>query len=66
VSTPTPRSRRRLTIPADEQVQIQIRLTPELRKRLTAEADRRVVSVNLLAERAIEHALNLWEKQRLP
>lgn len=60
------RSRRRLTIPANEQVQIQIRLTPELRQRLGKEADRRVVSINLLAERAIEYALARWEKQSLP
>lgn len=60
----TTRSYRRIS--DEEQVQLQIRLPLALRDRLNREADRRAVSVNLLAERAIEQALDGWEKQKLP
>lgn len=51
--------------PAEEQKQIQLRLPAQTRERLRAEADRRSVSVNFLGERAIEQALDKWEKQKL-
>lgn len=44
-------------------VQIQIRLPLSLRRRLDAEAKRRAVSRNFLAERAISEALERWEVQ---
>ena len=52
--------------PATEQAQLQIRLPRDVRRRLDREAARRVVSVNYLAEKAIESSLDLWEAQRLP
>ena len=51
--------------PAEKQAQIQLRLRVKTRKRLRAEAARREVSVNFLGERAIEQALDVWEKQKL-
>lgn len=64
MSTHQPRSYRRSV--DDDEVQIQIRLSTTLRDRLFAEADRRAVSVNLLAERALEQSVTVWEKQKLP
>jgi predicted HicB family RNase H-like nuclease len=66
VSAPAARSRRRPLVPAAEQKQLQIRLPPALRRRLAAECQRRMVSTNLLVERAIEQALDDWEQQQLP
>lgn len=57
--------RSRTDEPADEQAQIQIRLASDLRDRLQAEASRRVVSVNYLAERALEEMVAKWENQKL-
>jgi hypothetical protein len=51
---------------SDDEVQLQIRLPQSLRDRLIAEATRRTVSTNLLAERAIEQSVAAWEKQKLP
>jgi predicted transcriptional regulator len=42
--------------------QAQFRLSDELLARLDREADRRVVSKTLLVERALETALDAWEK----
>lgn len=50
--------------PANEQAQIQFRLPTALRDRLVKEANRRLVSINLLIERAIEQSLDAWEKQK--
>lgn len=47
----------------NDRVQLQIRLTPVIRKRLEREAGRRMVSKNFLAEKAIEDALVRWEKE---
>lgn len=58
------RNSRRLSTADD--VQLQIRIPFELRERLSAEALRRTVSVNLLAERALIQALDQWEEQPLP
>ena len=52
-------------LPATEQVQIQVRVMPELRDRLREEADRRAVSINLLVERAIIEWLDKWEGKSL-
>jgi hypothetical protein len=49
----------------DEQVQVQFRAPAALRKRLYDEAARREVSVNYLIERAVIHALDRWEKDKL-
>lgn len=46
-------------------VQLQFRLPAELRERLSAEANRRAVSVSLLLERAIEDNLDRWERQKI-
>jgi predicted HicB family RNase H-like nuclease len=48
----------------DERVQLQFRLSTDLRDRLRAQAERRAVSVNYLIERAIEDAVVKWEKER--
>ena len=57
--------RSRTDEPADEQAQIQIRVATHIRDRLQAEAARRVVSVNYLAERALQEMLVKWENQKL-
>ena len=51
---------------ADEQAQLSIRVPVMLRERLQKEAARRTVSLNLLAQRALEESLVKWEKQKLP
>ena len=51
---------------ADEQAQLNLRVPAILRERIQKEATRRTVSVNLLAQRALEEALTKWEKQKLP
>jgi predicted HicB family RNase H-like nuclease len=48
----------------DERVQLQFRLSTDLRDRLRAQAERRAVSVNYLIERAIEESVTKWEKER--
>jgi predicted HicB family RNase H-like nuclease len=48
----------------DERVQLQFRLTTDLRDRLRTQADRRAVSVNYLIERAIEDAVVKWEREK--
>jgi predicted HicB family RNase H-like nuclease len=45
-------------------VQLQFRLTAELRDRLRREADRRDVSVNFLIERALDDSVIRWEKEK--
>jgi predicted HicB family RNase H-like nuclease len=57
--------RSKAAVTAPGQSQIQIRVAPQLKKRLVAEAFRRTVSLNFLAEKAIEDALKVWEKQKL-
>jgi predicted HicB family RNase H-like nuclease len=49
----------------DGRVQLQFRLTPDLRDRLRKEAERRDVSVNFLIERALEDGVSKWEKEKL-
>ena len=49
----------------DEQRTLHIRLPDDLRNRLFIEAERRVVSVNFLVEKALESTLKTWEKQKL-
>ena len=66
MSTASRSYRARYPEPAVEQAQIQIRLTTELRDRLQREAERRTVSVNFLAERALSESLEKWEQQKLP
>jgi predicted HicB family RNase H-like nuclease len=44
-------------------VEMKVRFQPATRTRLEAEAERRSVSMNLLIEHAVEHALDVWEKQ---
>jgi predicted HicB family RNase H-like nuclease len=51
---------------ADDQAQLSIRVPVMLRERLQKEAARRTVSLNLLAQRALEECLTKWEKQKLP
>ena len=65
-STPSRSYRTGLSTPADEQVQIAFRVPAELRARFVAEASRRAVSNNYLGERALEDALDRWEKEKLP
>jgi predicted transcriptional regulator len=48
-----------------KRVQMQIRLDPQLRRRLEEEAARRMLSKSLLAERAIAWALDKWESDEL-
>jgi predicted HicB family RNase H-like nuclease len=48
----------------EERVQLQFRLTTDLRDRLRVQADRRAVSVNYLIERAIEDAVVKWEREK--
>jgi predicted transcriptional regulator len=48
----------------NERIQIQIRLTTATRRRLEKQAAKRLVSKNLLAERAIEEALDRWEAEK--
>lgn len=49
----------------DDRVQMQIRISPKVKARLKKESERRIVSSNLLAERAIEEMLQVWEKERV-
>lgn len=48
-----------------EREQMQFRIPPELKRRLTTEAERRFISKNLLIERAIEQSLDEWETEDL-
>jgi len=49
----------------DGRVQLQFRLSDELRNRLRSQAERRAVSVSFLIERAIEDGVTRWEKEKL-
>jgi predicted HicB family RNase H-like nuclease len=49
----------------DGRVQLQFRLTTDVRDRLRAEADRRAVSINFLIERALDEGLARWEKEKI-
>jgi predicted HicB family RNase H-like nuclease len=44
---------------------MQIRIQPRLKEQLVLEAERRMLSANLLAERAIEEALARWRNDDL-
>mgnify|MGYP001601224323 CR=1 FL=1 len=46
-----------------DRVSTAVRLDPDIHARLRAEADRRLVSVNLLISKAVEKALTEWEPQ---
>jgi predicted HicB family RNase H-like nuclease len=48
----------------EERVQLQFRLTADLRDRLRRQADRRAVSINYLIERALEEGVVRWEKEK--
>jgi len=48
----------------EERVQLQFRLSTDLRDRLRAQADRRAVSINFLIERALEESVLRWEKEK--
>lgn len=49
----------------EERVYLQVRLPYELRQRLEAESNRRLVSKTTLVERALELAITRWEKEKL-
>jgi predicted HicB family RNase H-like nuclease len=48
----------------EERVQLQFRLSTDLRDRLRREADRRAVSINFLIERALDESVTRWEKEK--
>lgn len=48
----------------EERVQLQFRLSTDLRDRLRTEADRRAVSINFLIERALDESVTRWEKEK--
>jgi len=52
-------------MPRKDCVEMKVRFPPTVRDRLEAEAERRVVSMNLLVEKAVERSLDEWEKQKL-
>lgn len=52
-------------MPRKGSAEMKVRFDPVTKTRLEAEAERRVVSMNLLVEKAVENALDTWEKQKL-
>jgi predicted HicB family RNase H-like nuclease len=65
VATKKVAPKKTITTNGDGRVQLQFRLTTDVRDRLRAEADRRAVSINFLIERALDEGLARWEKEKI-
>jgi predicted transcriptional regulator len=62
---PSQRTVPRTKVHSDDRRQLQVRLDPETRARLEAEATRRRVSKTFMIEEMVRECLPRWEKQKL-